>query len=245
MREAVESVLSSLKESFLTRKDIFSVRVRPSPASTLYHPLDEVLGTRALVRVLRVLATHGGSLAVADIARRAKLTLPSVRTALRRLLDLEVATGIGAARSMVCKLRQEHPLVPVLVNLFSVEQEQATTVLGAVRDAAGRLDPAPWAVWLYGSVARGEDDAASDIDIPLVTAAPDPGAQADMLRDAVSRTRAASADRVSVITMAPADVRRAARAKTPFWDNLKRDAVVLLGDAPVDVLERASRRTKH
>ena len=219
--------------------------MRPSPASTLYHPLDDVLGTRALVRVLCVLATHGGSLAVADIARRAKLTLPSVRTALRRLLDLEVTTGIGAGRSMVCELRQEHPLVPVLVSLFSVEQEQATTVLGAVREAAGRLDPAPWAVWLYGSVARGEDDAASDIDIALVTAAPESGAQADALRDAVLRTRAASAERVSVITMAPADVRRAARAKTPFWDNLRRDAVVLLGDAPADVLERASRGTKH
>lgn len=219
--------------------------MRPSPASTLYHPLDELLGTRALVRVLRVLAGHGGSLAVADIARRARLTLPSVRAALRRLLDLEVATGIGAGRSMVCGLRQEHPLVPVLVSLFRAEQEQATAVLGAVREAAGRLDPAPWAVWLYGSVARGEDDAASDIDIALVTVAPEPGTQADALRDAVSRTRAASAERVSVITMAPADVRRAARAKAPFWDNLKRDAVVLLGDAPADVLERASRRKER
>jgi predicted nucleotidyltransferase len=219
--------------------------MRPSPASTLYHPLDDVLGTRALVRVLRVLASHGGSLAVADIARRAKLTLPSVRTALRRLLDLEITTGIGAGRSMICELRKEHPLVPVLVSLFSVEQEQASTVLGAVREAADQLDPAPWAVWLYGSVARGEDDAASDIDIALVTAAPESGAQADALRDAVLRTRAASAERVSVITMGPADVRRAARAKTPFWNNLRRDAVVLLGDAPADVLARANRRTKH
>jgi predicted nucleotidyltransferase len=215
--------------------------VRPSPASTLYHPLDEVLGTRALVRVLRVLAGHGGSLAVADIARRAKLTLPSVRSALRRLLALEVATGIGAGRSLVCGLRQDHPLVPVLASLFQAEQEQATAVLGAVRQAAGRLRPAPWAVWLYGSVARGEDDAASDIDIALVTAAPEPGAQADALRDAVARTRATSAERVSVITMGPADVRRAGHEPTPFWAELQRDAVVLLGDSPAGVLERAAR----
>lgn len=219
--------------------------MRPPPASTLYHPLDEVLGTRALVRVLRVLAAHGASLAVADVARRARLTLPSVRTALRRLLDLEVATGIGAGRSIVCGLRQEHPLVPIIVSLFRAEQEQATAVLGAVREAAGRLDPAPWAVWLYGNVARGEDDAASGIDIALVTAAPGSGAQAHALRDAVSRTRAVSAERVSVLTMVPADVRRAARKKTPFWDNLQRDAVVLLGDAPAAVLERARRRKER
>jgi predicted nucleotidyltransferase len=164
---------------------------------------------------------------------------------MRRLLELEVVTGIGAGRSMVCALRPDHPLVPVLVGLFQAEQERASAVLGAVREAAARLDPAPWAVWLYGSVARGEDEAASDIDIALVTTAPESGAQADALREAVSGTRAANAERVSVITMAPADVRRAARAKTPFWDNLKRDAVVLLGDAPAAVLERASQRKKH
>lgn len=215
--------------------------MRPSPASALYHPLDEALGTRALVRVTRVLAAHGGSLAVSDIARRARLTLPSVRAALRRLLDLDVATAIGAGRSMVCGLRPDHPLVPALVNLFSAEQEQAAGVLAAVREAAGQLDPAPWAVWLYGSVARGEDDAASDIDIALVTPASDPNAQADALRDAVSQTGVARGDRVSVITMGPTDVRRAASAETVFWADLKRDAVVLLGDAPDDVLERANR----
>ena len=215
--------------------------MRPSPASTLYHPLDEVLGTRALVRVVRVLAAHGGSLAVADIARRAKLTLPSVRTALRRLVDLEVATGIGVGRSMVASLRSEHPLVPSLIGLFEAEQEQATGVLRAVREAAGRLSPVPWGVWLYGSVARGEDHTGSDIDIALVTADPHPTAQADALRDAVSKARAASTDRVSVIAMGPEDVRRAARKKTPFWHNLERDAVVLLGDAPTAVVDRAMR----
>lgn len=197
------------------------------------------------MRVLRVLAAHGGDLAVADIARRAHLTLPSVRAALRQLLDLGVVTGIGAGRSMVCGLRRAHPLVPHLVSLFQAEQEQAEAVLVAVRQAAGRLDPAPWAVWLYGSVARGEDDVASDIDIALVTAAKDYGAQADALRDAVSRTRAAGADRLSVITMGPADVRRAVRENAPFWDNLTRDAVVLLGDAPADVLERIKRRKER
>ena len=215
--------------------------MRPAPASTLYHPLDELLGTRASVRVLRVLASHGGSLAVADIAQRARLTLPSVRAALRRLLSLEVATGIGAGRSMVCGLRHDHPLVPVLVRLFAAEQEQADAILGAVRKAAAQLEPTPWAVWLYGSVARGEDHATSDIDVALVTPEADAVAQADALREAVARTGVVSAERVSVVTMAPPDVRRAARTKTAFWENLKRDAVVLLGEAPIAVLQRAKK----
>lgn len=232
---------SVTKEVFPRRKYTCSGQLRPSPASALYRPLDEVLGTRALVRVVRVLAAHGGSLAVADIARRSKLTLPSVRAALRHLLDQEVATAIGAGRSMVCGLRLDHPLVPALVSLFSAEQEQASALLSAVRNAARRLSPAPWAVWLYGSVARGEDHAGSDIDIALVTPAAESGAQADALRDAVSQAHAASAERVSVVIMGPADVRRAAGERTPFWNTLARDAIVLLGDAPGDILARAKR----
>ena len=118
-------------------------------------------------------------------------------------------------------------------------------MLDAVRAAAARLKPAPSAVWLYGSVARGQDDMASDIDIALVTAAPEANAQADVLRDAVSRTHVVGAERVSVITMAPADVRRAARERTRFWQDMKRDAVVLLGDAPADVAGRARRSRKR
>ncbi|HEX2777996.1 MAG TPA: nucleotidyltransferase domain-containing protein [Gemmatimonadaceae bacterium] len=216
--------------------------MRSSHGSSIHQPLDEVLGTRALVRVLRVLVAHGGALAIGDIARRSRLTLPSVRTAIRRLLALDLATGIGAGRSMVCSLRSEHPLAPALAQLFRAEQEQAAALMRALRDAAKQLAPAPWAVWLYGSVARGEDHAASDIDIALVTAAKHPGDQADALRDAVSRAGVTGADRVSVITMRPEDVRRAARARTPFWRNVTRDAVVLAGGAPADVLERASRR---
>ena len=241
LRRPAESVFSIEKEFFPCGKNIFRSHMLPAPASSLYQPLDELLGTRASVRVLRVLAAYGGRLAVADIARRAKLTLPSVRTTLGRLLALEVVSGVGVGRSMVCGLRPEHPLVPVLVELFRAELEQATSVLRAARDVARGLTPTPTAVWLYGSVARGEDDAASDIDIALVTGAPEATAQAEVLRDAISRTRAASAERVSVITMTPADIRRAARERTPFWDSMKRDAVVLLGDAPADVVGRARR----
>lgn len=215
--------------------------MRPSPISTLSHPLDEVLGTRSQVRVVRVLAVHGGSLAVADIARRAKLTLPSVRGALRRLLDIDVVTAIGAGRSMVCGLRQEHPLVSALMSLVAAEQEQATAVFRAVRETAGQFEPAPWAVWFTNSIARGEDNAASDIAIALVMASAEQSACADALRDAVSQTSFARAERVSVITMAPTDVCLAAREKAPFWEALQRDAIVLLGDTPAGLLERAGR----
>lgn len=170
--------------------------MRPSASSALYHPLDQVLGSPAPVRVLRILVGHRGGLGVSDIARRARLALPSTRAALRRLLDAEMVSGVGAGRSMVCALRPEHPLAGALNALFAAVRQQADAVIGAIRAAAGELQPPPLAVWLFGSVARGEDTPTSDVDIALVSARPEPSAQADALREAIAAALPARAPHI-------------------------------------------------
>jgi DNA-binding transcriptional ArsR family regulator len=213
----------------------------PAKASVLYRPLDGILGSPALVRVARVLAGHGGSLGVSDIARRAKLSLPSVRAALHRLLRLEVVIAVHAGRSMVCTLRREHPLAPALVAMFEAERAQTSAVLHAIRETAEALRPAPVALWLYGSVARGEDEGTSDIHLALVSAESQPTAQADALRDAISLALPARAHRVSVVALGLDDVERLVGQGAELWRELERDAVVLAGDAPADVRGRAAR----
>jgi predicted nucleotidyltransferase len=214
--------------------------VRPTASSALYYPLDEILGSPALVRVLRVLADHGASLGVSDIARRTRLALPSTRAAIRRLLSAELLTGVGAGRSMVCALRNEHPLAGALTALFAAERQQADEVLGAIRLAAAGLRPQPLGVWLYGSVARAEDTPASDVDIAMVSGRPEPSEQAEALREAIATALPGREHRVSVIAFAPADVRRLAAEGAEIWTELLRDAAVLVGDAPAGVLERVS-----
>jgi len=215
--------------------------MRPSVSSALYQPLDEILGSRALVRVIRVLASHGGQLGVSDIARRARLSLPSVRTSLQRLLDLDVATAVNAGRSMSCALRSKHPLVPALLAIYAAEQEQATRLLSGIREAAATVRPAPLAVWLYGSVARGDDHAASDIDVALVSARGQPKIQANRLREAIGAALPERSDRISVVALGPADLRGMIEKRSGFWREMERDAVVLSGDAPADVRKRFMR----
>lgn len=197
------------------------------------------------MRVARVLADHGGNLGVSDIARRTKLALPSTRAALSRLLESGVVTAVGAGRSMVCTLRLEHPLVPALVTLFAAEREHATAVFDAIRRAASTLRPAPLAVWLYGSVARGVDGPSSDIDVALVSALAEPTSQADALSEAIAVELRERDHRVSVVVLGPGDVARLARTGAKFWHELERDAVVLAGDAPDGVLEQVKRKKKR
>lgn len=216
--------------------------MRLAETSALYNPLEHILGSPGLIRVARVLAQHGGSLGVADIARRAKLSLPSTRAALRRLSESDIVSAVGAGRSIVCSLRAEHPLTPALIALFSAEEAYANVILGAIRRAAGSLEPAPLAVWLYGSVARGADTPTSDIDVAIVTAGAETADQADALREGISKELREEDHRVSVVALGPRDVARLARTKAKFWSDLRRDAIVLAGDAPDGLLKQMRRK---
>lgn len=212
--------------------------MRPQTSSHLYQPLDGVFGSVAAVRVLRVLINHGGSLAVSDIARRTQLTLPSVRTSMRRLIEERILTGIDAGRTTIATFDRATPLAAVLIGIFAAERRQAATTLDLVKRGALRLKPRPMALWLYGSVARGNDSHASDIDIALVTGAPNAGEQAMALRKHLGHTLDMEGDRISVIAMRPTDVRKMAAKNSKLWRQLQRDVVVLAGDSPSGFVSR-------
>jgi predicted nucleotidyltransferase len=213
--------------------------MRPAPASATLQPLDLLLGTPALVRVARVLTSHGGALAIPDLARRARLALPSTREAVRRLADVAFVEIIGAGRSSICAIRPEHPMAAAVAALFAAERAQADALLDGLREAAASLHPAPVAFWLYGSVARGEDGPTSDIDLAVVTAGDDATALSEALREALASSVPLHADRMSVIGFTVTDAARLARDGAPIWGELAREAVVLAGESPADVLERA------
>jgi len=219
--------------------------MRPPAASALHHPLDDIFGSRAAVRVIRVLAEHGGRLGVSDIARRARLSLPSVRTALRRLLELDVVTAVAVGRSMACALSEDHPLVPALSAIYAAERKQTVDLMRGIRKAASTVHPAPLAIWLYGSVARGEDDFASDIDVAIISSRGQPTRQAERLREAIGVTLPERSNRISVVALGPADLRLMVEKRSAFWREIERDTVVLSGDAPGDVRKRFMRSRKR
>ncbi len=221
------------------RRNTFQSSMRPASSSATLQPLDHLLGTPALVRVARVLTSHGQGLAVPDLARRARLALPSTREAVRRLAEAGFVDVIGAGRSSIYAVRSEHPMAAPVAALFASERAQADALLDALRAAAASQRPAPVALWLYGSVARGEDRPTSDIDLALLVAGDDATGPTETFRDAAATAAPAHASRISVIGMTVADAARLAREGAAIWEELAREAVVLTGDAPAAVLELA------
>ncbi|MBI4545989.1 MAG: nucleotidyltransferase domain-containing protein [Gemmatimonadetes bacterium] len=212
------------------------MRVASSPASTLYHPLDTALGRPAALRVLRVLCVHGGELSTTSLAARAGLTRAGAWQALTKLVELGVVEVVGQGRAVSYRLNRRHPLARPLEELFLAEAARVDSLFEHVRQMAEEFEPQPRAVWLLGSVARHQDRADSDVDLIVVGSHAAVRRQAEVLRESLLKLTADWAVRPSVISITSEDARRHLAEDSRFWRNLERDAVVLFGCTPREVL---------
>lgn len=104
--------------------------------SSLRYPLDEVLGTLALVRLLRVLVHDvDGPVGVTDAARMAGLSTTGARKSLETLERLGVAARVGTGRAQKFGPRGDRPYLADLRRLFAQEQEEYDRLVEELRGA--------------------------------------------------------------------------------------------------------------
>jgi len=211
--------------------------------STLRYPLTEILGSVACVRTLRELMRHGGELSASTLVLRTGLAKRSVQTALGALEAMEVIDALGFTRGRLFRVRRAHPLAAALDQLFDAEEQRFNAVLEAMRKAAEHCSGL-LAVWVYGSVARGEDRAGSDLDIAVVA---EPAAISEVqetMRDRLNDAGSRLAFAPSVVAIDTQDVLRLAATNDPWWKGINRDALTIVGDDPDRLLQRLTRARK-
>ncbi len=84
--------------------------------------------------------------------------------------------------------------------------------------------------WLYGSVARGEDEPRSDVDVVLVLNDGSLDA-AHRVRNAVQALGDSLNVHFSPVVLTPAELAHLPE-DDPWWSNVRRDAKVLKGGSP-------------
>jgi predicted nucleotidyltransferase len=207
-----------------------------APASFIRQPLDIILGTTASVRVLRALLAHGGPLPVSRLARDTRITPNGVRDALHLLEQAGAVEAVGFGRTRLFQTVKKNSLITALEKLFSAERKRFEQILETIKQAT--VSPGIVAVWVFGSVARGEDKMGSDLDVALVIDAP--GSDVDQIADAVRDRLLMQTRRLgfspSVVAVAPADLHRLKAERARLWSDLVRDGRVLKGAAPGDLL---------
>jgi predicted nucleotidyltransferase len=198
------------------------------------HPLDDLFGSQARLRILRYLCTTSGEHTGRGIARAIGMGETPTHRALQELSDTLIVLYRVAGRAHRYRLNERHTLVAqVLRPLFAVEKAQRES---AIAELLVDVDVPIETALVFGSVARGEDDWRSDLDVLLVTATVEDAQRAieriwqhdsDLLqRYGVISVRALSRDELT------SRIRRG----EPWLSEALRDGVAVRGVPPADLL---------
>jgi predicted nucleotidyltransferase len=169
--------------------------------------------------VLAVLTTTTEPLSLAELHRR---TGDRSKSGIRRVLLRLVAEGLVHEVPGGYLLNRDHLAAPAVELLTNLHGE----LLARIRGTVGTWSPPPRFVGLFGSAARRDGDATSDIDLVVISDVPVED-EVDGLR---RRIEAWTGNTAQIIRLTPADVRRLRRAKEPIVAAWETELVVIWGD---------------
>lgn len=147
-------------------------------------------------------------------------SLWSVQEALKALSQLGLVEVHTVGRAGAHTINEDHSFVAPLRALVDPVAVLTTTISEVI-------DSDVQSVILFGSIARGEADADSDVDLAVI-AAPTWDRRVE-LQDAI-RTRLGND--CDVLVFSEAEYRRAAEAGEPVVSDILRDGVALVGSKP-------------
>jgi predicted nucleotidyltransferase len=145
--------------------------------------LTKLFGSEARVKVLSLFMLNAGSeYYLREIAQRTGLAVRSVQRAVEDLCGIQILEREKRGNSIYFRLNTQNPIVADLKGVFL-----KTVGLGdLLRDALSENTQID-AAFIYGSVAKGEETATSDIDLALIGEVP-PRELSDLLSDLEERT---------------------------------------------------------
>jgi predicted nucleotidyltransferase len=120
-------------------------------------------------------------------------------------------------------LNRDHVAAPAVELLATLHGELTRRIRGAVVEWHTR----PALVGMFGSAARRDGDASSDIDVLVVSDDPDLDDRVDDLAEQIRRW---TGNQAQVIGRTPKEIARLRRAEEPILSEWTRDLVVIVGE---------------
>jgi len=125
--------------------------------------LAELLSSRARAEIFRLLLCGSGEeLHVREIERRSGLNDSTLRQELRKLVRLDLVQSRRDSNRVYYRAKTENPLYPEIRNLVLKTIGLADGLKSALVDTRIRV------AFVFGSIARGEEKAGSDVDLMVI-----------------------------------------------------------------------------
>ncbi|MEZ5310330.1 MAG: nucleotidyltransferase domain-containing protein [Microthrixaceae bacterium] len=170
--------------------------------------------------VLAALAATTEPMGLGTVHNRAgRGSKSGVRSVLLRMVDDGLVIDVPGGYL----LNRDHLAAPAVELLASLHGE----LTNRIRSVVEEWNIAPTLVGLFGSAARRDGDANSDIDVLVVSDDPDLDESVDALAEQIRRW---TGNRAQVIGRSPNEIARLRRAKEPILAEWTRDLVVITGE---------------
>jgi predicted nucleotidyltransferase len=181
-------------------------------------------------RLLAALARVEAEVPVSILASIAGVGRTRASGIIGELSDLGIVERREVGRTVLVSLAR-HSVAGELIDRLA---HLGSEVIARLRALASELEPAPETVLVFGSFARGEADANSDLDVLAVRSpAADPEKWATALSVFAEQARELAGSPVQVLDYDLDGLRRKAgpkaKAGRDFWSAVRRDAIVLAG----------------
>jgi len=136
--------------------------------SALKKPLNNLLGSRGHIIILREVVDIAYPVSQAELIDRTSLSPQGVYDVVGRLVENGILTFEGTGRQKQVKLRKDHPLAEAIVQLFQTEKRRFQTVVKTLKESITSLDQRPKSVWIYGKVPQGEDTYGDPLQLSVL-----------------------------------------------------------------------------
>ena len=166
-----------------------------------------------------------------ELAVRVGASQEGVRVIVRELESQGIVRITAAGRSRLIELNREHLVYP-LVNALSSLKPQ---LYERMRQHCGRWSrPKPVAVIVFGSLARGDASATSDIDLLVVRPAAvraDNDKWVGNVSDLMAKVTSWTGNHCEVLEYSVTQLRRMAKSQKRLYTSIDADGVVVFGQS--------------
>lgn len=180
-------------------------------------------------RVLGVLARAGTDLSMRRVADLAGVSPQQASVVIGKLVELGVVERRDVPPASLVRLAAENLAAQAVLSLADLRQ----AALERLGELASAIRPAPASLVVFGSFARGEADAESDLDVLAVRPrglARDDDEWTDSLWSWTAAATRAAGNPVNVMEAAEEEISGLLRRPGPtVWTEIVRDGIVLVG----------------
>jgi predicted nucleotidyltransferase/biotin operon repressor len=191
-----------------------------------HKPLTDILGSRIKVDILRLLSRTRSEHTGREIASIIGCSHNAARYALEDLERSGLVIHRQAGRANLYSLDGDNVVVAdILSPAFLVEDSLIKQIANVVSRSMG-TDLS--SIYLFGSVARGEEDEGSDIDIVVVLKdGADPADKEEAIADASIEVVRRFGNKLSPLVVTESEFERKRRTRKGVWRDIATEGVEL------------------